>query len=721
MPWIDPTPWSELLARTLAGYGEELLRQVAARLVKPRNQWPAEELIARGVETIGNAAVVDRRLKDLGPAEGKLLALIGHSGQPRWRVVHLLEMLAALGHAEGLEPVLQLFQAGLLYPIGIEPPPRLKNFEQWLGQAAATDFEVFAHPQVTGRALGEDLGFPTLPGEAGQVSGPHETDGLEWPMRLAVLWQQTARFPLRRTQSEGYFKRDLDRLRADPLLISPPADNLADLPDPGLLAAGLGVALGVLRDEDGELRIGTLPSAWTGGLATTLASVWTVLPQLHSWDPRAGWRGGAPTGTNPYPSAYLLALLLLAAQPEGSWHMPEAIEGWVTAHHPAWRTVAGPAEPPEEDTGLGVWLLGFAYQVRLVQAARSPAGNWVIAISPMGRWLLGMGPEPATPPKFARTLLVQPNLEILAYRQGLTPELITSLSRFAAWKSLGAACTLQLEPESVYRALETGETYDSILQTLESHGMKPTPTPVVESLKTWANKRERIGVYPGAVLLEFTNPEHLNEALARGLPAVRLSDKLAVVAREQDVNYHLFRLTGTRDYSLPPEKCVEVESDGVTLTVDLSRSDLLLETEVQRFAESFAGATGSGARGDRESVNGRRQYQLTPRSLTAGRDSGLTLLNLESWFVQRCGQALSPAARLLWSGGEIPPLEVRRLQILNVPTPELADGLLQWPATRALIADRLGPTALVVPEEHIEELRQRLQTAGVKLQSKDSI
>ena len=51
---------------------------------------------------------------------------------------------------------------------------------------------------------------------------------------------------------------------------------------------------------------------------------------------------------------------------------------------------------------------------------------------------------------------MQPNLEIIAYRQGLTPALIARLTRFAAWKSLGAACTLQLEPETVYRALEAG-------------------------------------------------------------------------------------------------------------------------------------------------------------------------------------------------------------------------------------------------------------------------
>ena len=45
-------------------------------------------------------------------------------------------------------------------------------------------------------------------------------------------------------------------------------------------------------------------------------------------------------------------------------------------------------------------------------------------------------------------------------------------------------------------------------------------------------------------------------------------------------------MTGTRDYSLLPEKCAEVDADGVTLAVDLARSDLLLDTEINRFADA---------------------------------------------------------------------------------------------------------------------------------------
>jgi hypothetical protein len=180
---------------------------------------------------------------------------------------------------------------------------------------------------------------------------------------------------------------------------------------------------------------------------------------------------------------------------------------------------------------------------------------------------------------------------------------------------------------------------------------------------------------------------------------------LAVAASEEGIEFRHFRLAGTRDYALPPEKCVSVEPDGVTLSVDLARSDLMLETEVPRFAELLGGSP----------TNGRRQYRLTPESLNAGRSAGMTLTALETWFLQRAGQSLPAAARLLMTAGQGEAPQLRRHLVLHVADEELADGLMQWPQTRELIAERLGPTALVVAEENVERLRERLHDAGITL------
>jgi hypothetical protein len=775
MPVPEPTFWSDLLRRTLACYDEELLRQVVARLVRPRNQWPVEDLIERSLATADNPAVLDRRLQDLEPAGRQALALIGHSRQPCWSLGNLVEALFALGHSDGLRPIFTLLESGLLYPYlpacsggplrpaelpaaGRAPLTnpgdgrlgRLRTFEQWLGQAGTTGLYVFTLPLIASRVIGEDLGLPDLQADeeptpkeeaTGSLSGPsfglppssmvHEADGLEWLLRLGVLWQQVAQAPLRRTQQGGFFKRDFERLAQDPLLNGPPADQLVEVPDPGLLAVVLAELEGIVQAEEGELRVGTLPASWEQGLAPALESLWADLPRLQTWNPLDGWRGGETLTGNPFPSACLLACLLLARLPQEAWARSADLEEWLVEHHPYWAgvpTLTPPideAETTEEQElveqptrlsaprrpakpWVGTFLLGLAYQLRVVQAKRDPAGDgWLVRLSPAGRWLLGLGEQPSLDAGYGQTLLVQPNLEIIAYRQGLTAGLIARLTQFASWKGLGAACTLQLEPETVYRALEAGQTFDSIRLTLEQHATRALPPAVLDSLRTWSDKRDRITVYPSATLLEFPSAEDLNEALARGLAAVRLADTLAVAASEEGIDFRHFRLTGTRDYALPPEKCVTVEPDGVTLTVDQARSDLLLETELPRFAEPLGGP----------SANGRRQYRLTPASLAGARAAGLGLTGLEVWFAQRTGAPLPPAVRLLLTGSQAPPPRLERHLVLHVASAELADGLLQWPQTHDLLAGRLGPTALIVPEDRVETLRQRLSETGIALEA----
>jgi hypothetical protein len=719
---IPSTPdiWAGHLRHTLRSFDEPLLRRVAGKLCKPRNQWPVAELIDRCLEVFSNPPMLDRRLKELEPASRQVLAMVGHSGQPRWPVGSLIEILTALGHDDGLAPIQALLEGGLLvpelFPVGSTDgtgKARVKSFAAWLAQSTAP--MVLAPPTVTKRCLGEPLPLE-CPG-AVRLEGPvHEADGAEWPLRLAALWQQVAATPLRRTQSRDFFKRDLDRLRGDTLLGAAPTDALAELPDPGLFTAALALAVGVLTESEGDLRAGTFSPAWSGTLPPLLAELAAALPTLAGWNAAQGWQPDAGPG-NPYPSANMLSLLALAQLPEGRWARPDVLEAWVLKHHPYWaaggiRDHLSPAvrkssdkKTPLDAAGVARFLLGVAYPLRLVQACKDPSGAWAVRLSPIGRWTLGYGEAPLDAPAFPQTLVVQPNLEILVYRQGLTPALIEKLTRFASWRTLGAACTLQLEPQSVYRALESGETQSSIMQTLERHGMKPTPAPVLEALKTWSNKRERISVYPAAVLLEFASPGDLNEALARGLPAVRLTERLAAVANESQIDYKHFRLTGTRDYCLPPEPCVEVEADGVTLSVDLARSDLLLETELQRFAELVTETTALG----------RRVYRLTPVSLSAARSQGLALAALASWFEQRTGLPLAPAARLLFSGAEVPSAELRRQLVLHVPAADLADGLMQWPATAGLIQARLGPTALAVAEADAPRLRERLEELGLRL------
>src|SRR5262249_22634389 len=146
------------------------------------------------------------------------------------------------------------------------------------------------------------------------------------------------------------------------------------------------------------------------------------------------------------------------------------------------------------------------------------------------------------------------------------------------------------------------------------------------------------------------------------------------------------RLTGTRDYGAKPEQCLTVADDGLTLTVDASRSDLLLESELAAVAEPL------------DAGPERRVYRLTRETLRKALESGQTLASLDEWMTQRAGKPLSPAAKLLAAADDSIELHLESCLVIHVPNVDTADGLLQWSESRGLIQARLGPTALVVAE-----------------------
>jgi hypothetical protein len=674
---------------------------VAGRLARPRSQWPTDELIIKCQEALDNPPVLDRRLAELPPAGQRLLCLLGRSRQMDWPLGAAVEMLLALGHKDGLSAVLDLLEAGVLFPDLSSITGKLGSFEGWLGLAGYSTLHLFTLPQIASRLAQAELDIDELPTESPGLGQPVlEADGLEWPLRLCAVWQRVHEVPLRRTQQGGLFKRDIDRIEQDALLNTPPADRITDIPSLGFLLLEWAEEAGVLTTREGELVPGQLPAAWGEDISEAVVALLPHLFRLRSWQPLDGWKGGEPAQGSPCPSACLLALLLLARLPAEGWVSPSAVLDWLFDHHPYWQNES--LRPSQKRPWPEAFLLGVCYHLKLTQATKSDEGEWLVRLSPAGRWALAVGPAPPPSAVLPKTLTVQPNLEIVAYRQGLTPALAARLTRMAAWKTLGAACTLQLGPETVYRALEAGETFDTLRQALEKHGTRPTPQPVIDSLRTWSAKRDRITIYPSAALLEFASVRDLEEALARGLPGTRITDTAVVVPSEDQIDFKQFRLTGTRDYVLPPQRCVAVEEDGVTLSVDLSLSDLLLETELMRFAEPSGPPLG-----------GRRQYRLTPETMTRAREGGMSEAGLESWFLQRTGGGPPASALLLLAAARMPPPRLEHHLVLHAESESAADGLMQWPGTRGLIAERLGPTALAVREEDREALLAKLAELGM--------
>ncbi len=678
-------------ADALSKYASPLLREVAGRLIRPRTTWGTEEVRDKLLAALKNPVHIDRTLHTLSAPARKLLRLVAVSRQPQWRVRGLLDLLQGLGHEEGISAVQELLTTGLMFPALPPKSVPITSFDSWLQQLSTQALEAYVLPLAAGRARNQELMLPDLPAEPVGTAVVQEADGLEWPLRLAVLWQIVRASPLRRTQQGGFFKRDLDRLRGQPLLAAAPAEAVGPVPDADLLTLLFAVEEDVVLPDGEQITAGTFPDGWSRGSNVAAAGLFAALPALPLWDPVAGWTEDGSGSRWVGPLAVLIVSLL--ADKGDNWVRVADIESWANK-----MTEAGEGRAE-------ALSLGLLHQLRLVQAARHK-DEWRIRLSPLGRALAeGAKSLPADRPTVEQTLLVQPNLEIVLYRQGLTPALIARLSRFAIWKTLGLACTLQLTAESVYHGLEEGETLADLVAMFERHGTRELSETVLGSLRSWASKRERVLVYSAALLLEFRTPADLDRALRQGLVERKVTDRIGLIATEDRINYGQFRFVGTRDYLAPEEQCALVEDDGLTLAVNENRSDLLLDSEVRRFAEPFPSI------GPEE----RLRYRMTPEVLGMARRQGLDARWLDAWFRRRTGEPLPPAARLLLTGDETPPLSVQQLVVVRTPTAEVADGIMSWPETRGFVSERLSPTILAIPADAVDRLRERLATIGVQI------
>jgi hypothetical protein len=699
----------ERLGRTDRGMrGTALATAIANRLDEPRE---ADTRFASAT----HGAKLALSLFALAEASTRPVSLMWHS-------------LTCLGVSSPREALAEALHNGMLALARSDERSLSKSFEELLADDPE-GLQLRAHPAMVSAARtvlpeGESLAST----EAGRQV--READGLEPIVRLAALWQRVAEEPLRQTQQGQLYKRDRERLDEDPALCSTITDALTHINDPVSLWFDLARAIGLIRDEEGTDRMVAAPPEFWAEHAVHLPQMVAVRwMSLFDWHERYGrWEG------RPFPAALPalrpVALLWLARQPVGHWTAIDDLAQLLTTLCPGWthfdaptthksaKLAGGPnrkelAKPPGLLESL---LLGPAYQMGLVRAAEEDlGGRRVVALTPLGRYVLALGPAPLPKPHFDHFLFVQPNFEIIAYRQGLTPSLIGQLSRFTCWGQLGGALELKLTPESVYRGLESGLRPEQMLDRLARHSARSLPTGVADAVKTWSSRRERVSYYATATLIEFNSTEALSEALAAWPesphPApVQISDRLLLVEDESSIPFHRLRLAGSRDYRRPPESCVEVEPDGVTLVLDLGRSDLFIDAELARFADELP----SGG----FSTTTRRRFRVSPSSLARGLQDGLTPPALSRWFPIRTAGEMPAAMRLLLHSAtpRSAPIQVTRPIVLRAPTPELLDGLTQHPRTRDYLGERLGPTTVLVSEEARGELLAALQALGLHVE-----
>jgi hypothetical protein len=602
------------------------------------------------------------------------------------------------------------------------------------------------HPAVV-RGIRTVAPETALPRTAGPVSQVRESDGLEPILRLGALWQRVKAEPLRQTLQGTLYKRDRERLKDDPALAGRIADALEPIPDPWALWLSLALRVGLIElDPPDQRMLAAAPEFWTDNAVHLPQMIATGWLRLQTWEEREGMVA-QPDAEGGAISCVRVALLLwLTALGDSEWVAIDDLAEHLSALHPQWEKVSfsdqSPALPEprpgkprrgkprvpnigERATAgarlLEAILLGAAHPLGLIRAAEEGRSRRrVVQLTPLGRYVLALGPAPRPRETIEKFLFVQPNFEVVAYRQGLTPQLVGCLSRFAWWSGLGAALQLTLTRDSVLHGLDGGATPESILKTLTRHSPRPLPAGVIDAIRNWAIRRERVTYYAAATLIEFGSCAERDQALKfwpaeDGATPLRVAERFLLVEDERFVPFDRLRLTSSRDYRRPPEACVRVEPDGVTLALDPAGADLMVEAELSRFADPLPPA--EAARGQPPSVPLRR-FLISPGSLRRGMSRGMSAAQLTEWFARRTGGEIPPALGLLLMvrTSRVPRLSAARIRVLTVRSPELLDGLVQHPATGRWLGERLGPTSVTIPDEHVEAFQSALKELGIPLE-----
>ena len=554
--------------------------------------------------------------------------------------------------------------------------------------------------------------------------------------------------PLRQTHQGTLYKRDRDRLAEDSVLGCSVADALKPLDRLPELWLELGIQVGLIeRDSAGDRLLAAPSEFWNDNAVHLPQMIATAWLGLASWQELEAPIADTTTAGPALPFLRFALLLLLSALGESEWAPLDELASQLSERWPAWDRLSfadrpevtaesprRPVPPPGRARGraaaqsvprgvsvLETVLLGAAYPLGLVRAAEEDgSGRRLVQLTDQGRYVLAMGPTPPPRPTFEQFVFVQPNFEVIAYRQGLTPQLVGRLSRFAWWSQIGAALELKLTRESIVLGLDWGMTAEAILEILTKHSQRPLPPGVTDAVINWASRRERVTYYAAATLIEFGSSADRDLALAiwpasDAAAPIAVAERFLLVEDDKSAPYDRLRLASSRDYRRPPEICAVVEPDGVTLSLDPGRSDLLVEAELARFADLLLP---TNTERDHRPGPERRQFLITPASLRRGMARGISAAQLAEWYSRRTGGEVPSAVRLLLlaKASRVPALKAAHLLVLDLPNPGLLDGLLQHPATGPLLGRRLGPSSVVIADDRLLSLQKVLKELGIDLQ-----
>ncbi len=296
--------------------------------------------------------------------------------------------------------------------------------------------------------------------------------------------------------------------------------------------------------------------------------------------------------------------------------------------------------------------------------------------------------EPTYEPKF---LTVQPNHEMMAYLNVADPRAVWPLAQMARRVSAPGepVQTFALSRESVYQALESGLTAETIREFLSRHSKTGLPDLVAHSLADWGRKREalifRTGIALGAGPPGSASPfAGLARARPVADPFVLLPPTATRGLKECLVrNHHAFA-----------QPAWQVDEEGRVRVTDAADSVCLA-----RLAQ-FADPEG-------------KHWVITAASVGRARERGIPAEQILGWLDDHLSHELPPIIKTAicnWSSPTA--VFLGELVMLQVNQPQAYEMVRDSPRFQSLLLGAFPPNWFVVRPEKRPELERLLTELG---------
>lgn len=738
----------EPLRVSLETYGSENVRAIARRLDLPE----VEQGVSKAQLVNLLVEAIPERVKGAGgdlftAAESAVLAiLLEHGGAaPPSQVVDpmVLSGLVRLENTSDLDSAAPLFD-DVLHALLLQGV--IVNLTPPTGRSRRRDFtplqEVAIPPEVVRVLPQGELALPSPnPQSFGCAPPPRQVgeDPVHFLRRLLFFWGELWREPGRALKSGGLYKRDLRRLVQS---LGETLESVGEEPMRDLVA--LLMYLDLIMEVDGEIFAEHQASLWQKEVPAVLREVMDVLPfvapsiDLPDMPSNVLSYGYGEIDFRSLDSLYEQTLDLLETLADGEWfsfplflsllnrgrdgaflfarsnikalHERVSWYGWSN------ESVASRRQRLEQylqraERVVVTQILRYLKEHGIVTLGYEEDGEKITALrlTDLARAALtGSSYEGDT--SSDGQVVLQPDFQLLAMGP-VSLKTLASLERLAVREDVQpSTVTYRLTRDSVYGALQSGETVHGILELLRSHSLMPLPQNVERSLNEWGAKHERIVVRRDVLVLQVDTPDLLEtlvqeESLADIVHP--LSDCAAWVypADVPRLERRLWALeylpTASRSPAEDLPESVEWEaSSGQLLPKDALPSFYVTGT-LQRFAEQEDGA-----------------WTLTPEAVRAAVSAGLSIPEVLERLEEMIGGPLSRQweQRLKAWGGHYGDAQTARVRLIRL---ESAEALRELRESDRRFKRWLKPldgdlaSVAVVDVEDWDDVRARLEEWGI--------